>query len=378
MQHEPTGKLKQKEIQTARCHGHESLQPRRRADRAKYREMGPYLAMIGQWKRLSASEETSLAEAIARGDKGALSRLVECNLGLVVKIATECAGHGATVDDLISEGNLALIRAAEQYEPSHGVRFGTYASVWIKKAMRREVANSSAIIRLPHQMLELLHKVRKAERDLAREMDRKPTFDEVAASLGFSELLKSRVARAQMVHNVQQESINVREKGGWSSGMVLDPAEPHKLADESPDDALSLQSRLECLDEQEKQVLAMRHGFGKDGPMTLARIARIVGVNKESVRMIELRAAQKLRIQVSPETSDSTEGTGRKKRRRRGGTMVWPGTKSSRRRRRAAAGIQPADRDTGGAELKAAPSGAPIAARRRRKPPYLNDCSPNP
>ena len=355
---EPTGKVKQNEIQTARCHGHESRRLRRRTDKARDSEIGPYVATIKGRKRLSVSEEKSLAEAIARGDKDALSRLIECNLGLVVKHAQECTGHGATIDDLIGAGNVALIRAAEQYQPSHGVRFSTYASVCIKKAIRREIA-SSAIIRLPHHILALSAQTPQGGTCSGAEMDRKPTFDEVASSLGLSNLLKSRLARAQLVRNVQQESTDVRENGGWSSAHVLDPSEPFTLANESPDDKRLLESRLECLDEQEKQVLSMRHGFGKDGPMTLARIARIVGVNKESVRMIELRAAQKLRIPTSPQTSDLAEGSGRKKRRRRGGTIVWPGTRSSRRRRRTVTGIQSAGRDAGGAELKAAPSGAP-------------------
>ncbi len=173
---------------------------------------------------------------------------------------------------------------------------------------------SAAIIRLPDRILALLHKLRKAERALALEMDRKPTFDEVASSLGLAKLLKSRLVRAQLVRNVLQESTNVRESGGWSSADVLDSSEPPTLAEESPDERRLLESRLERLDEQEKHVLAMRHGLGEDGPMTLARIARIVGVNKESVRLIELRAAQKLGIQTSPQTSDLTEGAGKKKR----------------------------------------------------------------
>ena len=94
MQHESTGEVKKNEIQTARFHGG-SRQPARRTEKARHREIGPYLATIKYRKRLSTSEEKSLAEAIARGDKDALSRLIECNLGLVVKIARECAGHGA-------------------------------------------------------------------------------------------------------------------------------------------------------------------------------------------------------------------------------------------------------------------------------------------
>ena len=340
-------------------------------------EIRPYLATIKHGKRLTASEERRLAEAIARGDKDALSRLVECNLGLVVKIAQECVWHGATIDDLIGEGNLALIRAAEQYQPSHGVRFSTYASVWIKKGMRRAVASTSAIVRLPHHILALLNKLRKAERALALEMDRKPTFDEVASSLGFSKLLRSRLVRAELARNVLQESSNVRESGGWSSADVLDRYGPPELAEEIADDSVVMESRLESLDDREKRVLSMRHGFGNDGPMSLSAIARTLGVTKEGIRLIELKAAQKLRSQGVPVPSSPRARSRKKRRRRRGGTLLWPVKKSSKRRRRAATGIQPSAPDAGGAEQKAVPDGAPVAPRRRRKPPYLKECSPN-
>jgi RNA polymerase primary sigma factor len=374
MRSEPTGKLKQNAIQSASSHGAEPRKRGRRADRAGQREIRPYLSSIKYGKLLSASEETGLAKAIARGDKDALDRLIQSNLRLVVKIAQAYAGQGVMIDDLIGEGNLSLIRAAEQYQPSHGVRFSTYASVWIKKAMRQAILTSSGMIRLPSHILSTLCKWRKAERALARESGRKPTFDEVAMVLGLSELQKSRLARALVVRRVQQESTVVREKGGWSSAEALDPYEPPELTDDFPDEKLVLEPRLECLNEREKLVLAMRHGLGKKAPMKLSEIAECLGVTKECVRLIELRAGQKLRGEAALVTSELPQGPGRRKRRRRGGKIVRRKGKSSKHRARVTPAPQSPGRESGGAELSA----APVAEPDRIPPPYLNGASPRP
>src|SRR6185312_16527114 len=114
----------------------------------------------------------ALAEAIARGDRDARTRMIRANLRLVVKIARDYVGRGLVLDDLIGEGNLGLIRAAEEYNPSFGTRFSTYASYWIKQAIRHALTNTTATIRLPAHMVGLLSKWRKAERALTREFDR--------------------------------------------------------------------------------------------------------------------------------------------------------------------------------------------------------------
>ncbi len=374
MRSESAGRVRLNEIQDAGDQGQESPKRSKRTEKIRRSEIQSYVSSIRYGKVLSAPEETMLSEAVAQGDKEALNRLVKSNLRLVVKIAQEYAGQGVTIDDLIGEGNLGLIRAAEQYQPSHGVRFGTYASVWIKKSMRQAILTSSAIIHLPAYMLALLCKWRRAERGLARELGTKPTFDEVASCLGLSESQKSRLARAQLVRKVQQESTAVREEGGWTSSDTLDPYGPPELADDLPDDNLVVASRLDCLDEREKLVLCMRHGFGVEAPMKLAAIARRLGVTKECVRLIEHRAARKLKRESARSGNELTQDPGARKGGRHGRKIVWQRGKSSMRRSRAAPGNQSPRGEPSGA----APSGGASGEPRRIPPPYLNGSSSKP
>ena len=132
-------------------------------------ELQTYFRDINQAALLSAAEERDLAEAIARGDQDARRRMIEANLRLVVKIARDYLGRGMLIDDLIGEGNLGLIRAAEEFDPAFGTRFSTYASYWIKQGIRHALINTATTIRLPAHMFGLLTKWRRAERLLCRE-----------------------------------------------------------------------------------------------------------------------------------------------------------------------------------------------------------------
>ena len=137
-------------------------------------DLHTYFRDINQASLLSAAEERELAEAIARGDCDARTRMIEVNLRLVVKIARDYLGRGMLIDDLIGEGNLGLIRAAEEFDPRFGTRFSTYASYWIKQAIRHALINTSTTIRLPARMFGLLTKWRRAERLLCREPGERP------------------------------------------------------------------------------------------------------------------------------------------------------------------------------------------------------------
>ncbi len=253
-----------------------------------------YLKEIRDESLLSAAEECSLAEAIARGDKDARSRMIQANLRLVVKIARDYMGRGMVLEDLIGEGNIGLIRATEEFQPRFGTRFSTYAAYWIKQSIRHALINTTSTIRLPAHMVGLLTKWRRSERALCRELGRSPTFAEVASHLGLSETQKSLVAKAHQARQLKLES-SIAAGAGWRSVSGCDDRNP------SPDSLLEagdewaiLWGRIERLDARERSILVLRYGLEGESPLTLKEIGRRLGVTREWVRKIELRAVRKL------------------------------------------------------------------------------------
>jgi RNA polymerase primary sigma factor len=258
-------------------------------------ELQPYFRAIKGETLLTASEECALAEAIANGDKNALNRLIQANLRLVVRIARDFAGRGLLFDDLIGEGNIGLIRAAELYQPCFGTRFSTYASFWIKQSIGQAVSNTASVIRIPSHIHALLSKWGKAERTLGRELARTPSFNEVAQSLGLSETQKMLLAKAQCARQLKLESSLAPETGRWSPVEACDPCGPPSREIESLDDSRLLRMRMESLEHRERTILCMRYGLDNEDPMTLQQIGERLGVTREWVRKIECKAIRKLR-----------------------------------------------------------------------------------
>ncbi len=220
-----------------------------------------YLREIKDGPLLTAAEERELAEAIAGGDRDARTRMIQANLRLVVKIARDYVGRGMVLDDLIGEGNLGLIRAAEEFDPRFGTRFSTYASYWIKQAIRHALTNTSATIRLPAHMVNLLTKWRRAERALARETRLAPTADQVAVALGLTDAQRLLIEKAQRATALRLES-GVSDTGGdWTAGeaSISSPAPDASL--EADDERQSLLRRLQRLDDRERSILSLRFGL---------------------------------------------------------------------------------------------------------------------
>jgi RNA polymerase primary sigma factor len=258
--------------------------------------LNTYLREIRDDALLTAAEERSLAEAIAAGDAAARTRMIQANLRLVVKIAREYVGRGMVLDDLIGEGNLGLIRAAEEYDPSFGTRFSTYASYWIKQAIRHALINTAATIRLPAHMVGLLTKWRRAERALAREFGYPPTAEQVAVSLGLTDGQMNLVEKARRARQLRLESGGGEDGGTWSPDeATADASFPSPDAQlEADDERQDLLRRLGRLDARERVILSLRFGLEGEVPLTLKEVGRRLGVTREWVRKIEIRAVRKL------------------------------------------------------------------------------------
>jgi RNA polymerase primary sigma factor len=253
-----------------------------------------YLQDIKDDALLTAAEERELAAAIARGDKDARRRMIEANLRLVVKIARDYMGRGIALDDLIGEGNLGLIRATQEYDPRFGTRFSTYASYWIKQAIRHALINTTTTIRLPAHMVGLLTRWRRAERSLCKELRRAPSFEEIASFLGLSEMQKTLVARAQRARQLKLENGLADDANHWSPDEAIDERDAPESSLEADDDRALLRSRMDRLDDRERVILSWRYGLEGTSPLTLKEIGRRLGVTREWVRKIELRAVRKL------------------------------------------------------------------------------------
>jgi RNA polymerase primary sigma factor len=253
-----------------------------------------YFDNINRVSLLSAEEERALAEAIGRDDSDARRRMIQANLRLVVKIAREYMRRGLSLDDLIAEGNLGLIRAVELFDPRFGTRFCTYASYWIKMAIRRAVIDATTMIRLPNHTYRLMSRWRRAERFLRGERGCEPTFDEVVAHLGLTESERSLLSKANMAARLKLESGLGDDETPWIEDCVMDNLHGPETALELSDDLAEIRRRMNRLDERERLVVSLRFGLEGELPQTFREIGRRLGVTGECVRHIELRAEKKL------------------------------------------------------------------------------------
>lgn len=255
-----------------------------------------YLQQIGRVKLLSPDAERDLARRIAEGDDEAKAALVQANLRLVVSIAKKYIGRGLSFLDLIQEGNLGLIRAAEKFDYRRGFKFSTYATWWIQQAITRGIADKSRTIRLPVHMIETIGKLKKATRELTHELGRTPTKEELAQRLDIS-LGKLRLALKATQATISLESpLYAKDDHSKIGDLLVDDSS------ESPDRRVSQESLIHEIDNvlktlrpREKDVLELRFGLKDGNKRTLEEIGQLFGVSRERVRQIETRALNKLR-----------------------------------------------------------------------------------
>jgi RNA polymerase primary sigma factor len=254
-----------------------------------------FLKDVGRVSLLTAAQEVELAKRIERGDARAKQQMVEANLRLVVSIAKRYRNQGLPFLDLIQEGTIGLVRAAEKFDWRKGYKFSTYATWWIRQAVARALADKARTIRMPVHVVEKLNKILRTERKLRAEKGREPTDDEIALEL---ELLPAEV---EAIRRMAQTPVSLEKPVGDDDDsqfghFIEDESEP--LPDEAADSTLRIEALTRCLGSlgyRERRVLELRYGLNGEHPKTLDEVGRLFQVTRERIRQIENQGLKKLR-----------------------------------------------------------------------------------
>jgi RNA polymerase primary sigma factor len=268
-----------------------------------------YLADIGRFTLLPHPELLRLARLARRGDADARKRIILANLRLVVHIARSHQNRGLPLLDLIEEGNLGLIRAVDRFEPERDLRFSTYASIWIRQAILRGIAEQARSVRIPVQMFQQINRFVRVERRLRATFGREARLEEMARALEISQ------ARAERLAGL------IRGLRSLDEGSSLEAFEQLSTEDlgagpESVERLVELQLEHEKIDrllrslsQREEQILRIRYGFYDGDSRTLAETGQHFGISRERVRQIEARALGKLRRAIEEQDLDRASGT---------------------------------------------------------------------
>jgi RNA polymerase primary sigma factor len=257
-----------------------------------------YLREIGQVKLLTPDEEIALAERIQSGDEEAREEMIKANLRLVVKIARDYEGLGLPLLDLISEGNIGLMKGVERFRPGKGAKLSTYAAWWIKQSMKRALANQSKTIRLPVHVTHKVAHIRRAAMKLRETLDREATDEELADDLELDP------RRVRQYREASRAPIYLDSPIGGDDSTLLSET----VADENgvapfdelvnDNDSDMLHEMLATLDARESKILAMRFGLDGGKAKTLDEIGEHFGVTRERIRQIQQEALEKMRERI--------------------------------------------------------------------------------
>src|SRR3954447_12219745 len=257
-----------------------------------------YLREIGQIPLLTPDQEIELAAKIKKGDREARALMIRSNLRLVVKIAHDYANLGLPLLDLISEGNIGLIKAVERFDPAKGGKLSTYAAWWIKQSIKRALANQSKTIRLPVHLVDKISKMRRTAMKLQEEFGREPTDEELAEELGISASRVGQMRTAAIRPASLDAPIGDDDSNNFSEVVEDENADtPYECLEEKTVTKM-LQEMVKTLDPREATILRYRFGLDGGSEKTLEEVGQKFGVTRERVRQIQNIALNKLRKMI--------------------------------------------------------------------------------
>lgn len=267
-----------------------------------------YLQEIGKTPLLKPSEEVELAALIQQGDPQAREKMIKANLRLVVKIAHDYANFGLPLLDLISEGNIGLVKAVERFDPNKGGKLSTYAAWWIKQSIKRALANQSKTIRLPVHLVDKIARMRRVTMELEEALGRAPSDDEIAREL---DMPVNKVAHLKSV-SVRPTSLDapVGDDDGTELGELIgDEASINPLDDlENKTLINELNRMLAQIDPREAEIIRLRFGLGGEKPKTLEEVGESFGITRERVRQLQNIALSRMRkLLIAKERQRSTD-----------------------------------------------------------------------
>jgi RNA polymerase primary sigma factor len=258
-----------------------------------------YLREIGQIPLLTPQEEIDLAARIKKGDREARALMIKANLRLVVKIAHDYANLGLPLLDLVSEGNIGLMKAVERFDPAKGGKLSTYAAWWIKQSIKRALANQSKTIRLPVHLVDKISKMRRVSLQMSEELGREPTDDELAEEIGLS---SRKISQIKTV-STRPTSLDAPISDGDSIefGEIIGDEDAQTPFELLRDKNLrgELRELLQVLDDRERKIIFQRFGLDGGKPKTLEEVGKKFGVTRERIRQLQNLALAKMRQALS-------------------------------------------------------------------------------
>jgi len=266
-----------------------------------------YLREIGRYPLLTPADEVRLAAKIRRGNKNARLEMVRSNLRLVVKIARDYANLGLPLMDLISEGNIGLMKAVERFDPAKGGKLITYAAWWIKQSIKRALANQSKTIRLPVHLVDKISKIRRVSMQMSEELGREPTDDELAEEIGMSSskvtMLKSAAIRPASL------DAPISDDDATEFGEIVGDESAHDpyelLSDKDLRDEVD--DLMDILDERERKIIQSRFGLDGSPAKTLEEVGENFGVTRERIRQLQNIALKKMRRALNKKEKPQVE-----------------------------------------------------------------------